>query len=83
MRRTLVIKGLDTLSPHLRGRIQDRLLAFLAARVEALLGELIVLQQACDATGEGALAPLARGVAFRMVENFGAMSRAQFGDDLK
>ncbi|MEQ8178902.1 MAG: helicase-related protein [Amphiplicatus sp.] len=83
LRPNLVIKGLDTLSPHLRGRIQDRLLAFLAARVEALLGELIALQQACDATGDSALAPLARGVAFRMVENFGAMSRAQFGDDLK
>ncbi|MEE2691780.1 MAG: helicase-related protein [Pseudomonadota bacterium] len=83
LRPNLIVTGLDSLSSHLRGRIQDRLVAFLASRVEGLLGELIALQQACDATGEGALAPLARGVAFRLVENFGAMSRAQFGDDLK
>lgn len=83
LRPNLVLKGAGRLSPHLRGRIQDRLQDFFASRIEALLGDLIRLQQAASSTEEGGLAPLTRGVAFRLVENFGAMARAQFGDDLK
>ncbi len=85
LRPNLMIHGLDVLSPHLRGRISDRIKEFFSVKVEALLGELIALGQAANA-GEGtdqALSGQARGVAFRLVENFGAMSRSQFGEELK
>ncbi|NWG70631.1 MAG: hypothetical protein HXY23_03350 [Parvularculaceae bacterium] len=84
LRPNIVVRGLDALSPHLRGRIYDRLKDFFAAKVEALLGELIALGQAAAASeGDVALGGQARGVAFRLVENFGAMSRSQFGEELK
>ncbi len=84
LRPTVAVRGLDAISPHLRGRVQDRLQAFFSARIESQLGELIALQAAINATeGESGLAPVARGVAFRIVENLGAISRAQFGEELK
>lgn len=83
LRPDLQISGLDALSPHLRGRVKDRLDAFVVSRVESLLGELITLGVAVNAGDGGGLSALARGVAFRLIENFGAMSRAQFGDELK
>ncbi len=83
LRPSMVIRNLDMLPPVLRGRVEDRLTDYLAARVEGLLGPLIALQQACDATGEDAFDGLTRSIAYRLVENFGATSRNQFGDDLK
>ncbi|MGE0408385.1 MAG: helicase-related protein, partial [Amphiplicatus sp.] len=83
LRPDIHISGLDSLSPHLRGRIKDRLDQFLAARIEILLGDLIALNNAVNAGDAGGLNGLARGVAFRLIENFGAMSRAQFDDELK
>lgn len=83
LRPDVVIRGLDAISPNLRGRVADRLTAFVAARIEVLLAELIALKRATDATGDDALPAPARGIAFRLVENFGAMSRSQFGDELK
>jgi ATP-dependent RNA helicase SUPV3L1/SUV3 len=83
LRPELFIRGLDALSPNLRGRIQDRLKDFLAARIEGLLAELIGLKVAADSTDPAGLAPASRGIAFRLVENFGAMSRIHFGDELK
>ena len=87
MRPRLVVRGLDQMTPSLRGRIQDRLQDYLAARVEALLGPLILLGQASESSDKpddkDALTAGARGVAYRLVENFGAMSRVHFGDELK
>jgi ATP-dependent RNA helicase SUPV3L1/SUV3 len=83
LRPEIVIRGLDAISPNLRGRVADRLSDWLAARIEVPLAELIALKRAVDATGEDALTGQARGIAFRLVENFGAMSRSQFGDELK
>ena len=83
LRPTVAIRGLDAITPNLRGRVADRLTAFVAARIEVLLSELIALKLAADSTAEDALGGLPRGVAYRLVENFGAMSRAQFGDTLK
>ncbi len=125
-RPNLVMRGLDVITPSLRGRVQDRLTDFLAARIEALLGDLLQLKAAADSSeakgnndggdkggektdektdetageatsetsSEAATAPtgqkadtgvngLARGIAFRLVENFGAMSRAPIAADLK
>lgn len=84
LRPNIIVRGLDALSPHLRGRIRDRLKDFFAAKVEALLGEMIALGHAATAgDGDNTLSGPARGIAFRLVENFGAMSRTQFGDELK
>ena len=83
LRPDIVIRGLDAISPNLRGRVADRLAGWLAARIETPLASLIALKRAVDATDEGGLSGQARGIAFRLVENFGAMSRTQFGDELK
>ncbi|MFQ5562294.1 MAG: helicase-related protein [Parvularculaceae bacterium] len=83
LRPALRVKGLDVISPHLRGRVEDRLADFFSAKVEALLSPLLTLQRAANAGGDDGLQGLTRGVAFRLVENFGATSRAQFGDDLR
>ncbi len=83
LRPDVVIRGLDAISPNLRGRVADRLTAYLAAKVEVLLSELLALKRATDATDADGLPGQARGIAFRLVENFGAMSRSQFGDELK
>ncbi|MGF1545477.1 MAG: helicase-related protein [Parvularculaceae bacterium] len=119
-RPDLRLRGLDAISPSLRGRVHDRVRDFLANRVESLLGDLLKLKAAADAPtpapnatagsqvegeaaegeaaeGEAAeaaanappkksddgLSGLARGVAFRLVENFGAMSRAPIAGELK
>ncbi|MEM8773240.1 MAG: helicase-related protein [Pseudomonadota bacterium] len=83
LRPELVVRGLDQISPNMRGRVEDRLKEFLASKIEGLLGPLIALQTIADTEGENGLKGIAKGVAFRLVENFGATSRAQFGDDLK
>ncbi|MCA8889430.1 MAG: hypothetical protein KDA46_11410, partial [Parvularculaceae bacterium] len=81
LRPDIAIRGLDAISPNLRTRVQDRLTAYVSARIEILLADLIGLKRAQD--DENALPGVARGVAFRISENFGAMSRSQFGDELK
>ncbi|MEM1381605.1 MAG: helicase-related protein [Pseudomonadota bacterium] len=65
--------------------IEDRLRSFMADRVEGLAGPLVGLQRALNRASDDpeALSPGARGVAFRLVENFGAMSRRPIADDLK
>ncbi|MDZ7627319.1 MAG: helicase-related protein [Parvularculaceae bacterium] len=83
LRPDVAIRGLDSITPNMRGRVADRLSGFVAARIEVLLSELIALKVAADSTGEAALSGQPRGIAYRLVENFGAMSRAQFGDALK
>ncbi|MEM1192187.1 MAG: helicase-related protein [Pseudomonadota bacterium] len=86
-RPKLVMRNVDALTPVLRGRIEDRLTDYLANRMEALLAPLLAMQRACDQTpeqaGEDGLKPETRGIAWRLVENFGATSRGQFGDELK
>lgn len=83
LRPHLTIAGLADITPNMRARVEDRLKDFVAAKIEGSLGPLIALQTAANAEGEDALKGLTKGVAYRLVENFGATSRAQFGDDLK
>lgn len=83
LRPDVVVRGLDAISPNLRGRVADRLTAYIAARIEVLLAELIALKRAADATDADGLPGQSRGIAFRLVENFGAISRSQFGEELK
>ena len=79
----IVVSGLADISANMRGRVEDRLKDFVAAKIEGLLGPLVTLQAAANSEGENALQGLTKGVAYRLVENFGATSRTQFGDDLK
>ena len=83
LRPNLAISGLDDITPNMRARVEDRLKDFIAAKIEGALAPLIALQTAANTEGEDALKGLTKGVAYRLVENFGATSRAQFGDDLK
>jgi len=83
LRPETVVAGLSGITPNMRGRVEDRLKDFVAAKVEGLLGPLITLQTAANAKEEDGLKGLTKGVAYRLVENFGATSRTQFGDDLK
>ncbi|RZO66403.1 MAG: hypothetical protein EVA70_06645 [Parvularculaceae bacterium] len=82
-RPELNISDLDAISATLRVRVQDRLSDFLAARIESQLGDILKLKQAVDSTDENELSGLARGIAFRLIENFGAMSRAPLATELK
>ncbi|MEM9705718.1 MAG: helicase-related protein [Pseudomonadota bacterium] len=79
----LVLKNPDALTPSMRGRVEDRLKDYLAHRIEALLGPLILMGQASESGDDAVLSANARGVAFRVFENFGAMSRVHFGEELK
>ncbi|GGY40649.1 helicase-related protein [Parvularcula lutaonensis] len=65
--------------------IEERLRAFIADRVEGLAGPLVALQAALNRPSDHpeALSPGARGVAFRLVENFGAMSRRPIAEEVK
>ena len=83
MRPDVVIKGMESITPNMRGRVEDRIKDFTTAKIEGLLAPLITLQAGANAEGEKSLQGLSKGVAFRLVENFGATSRGQFGDDLK
>lgn len=83
LRPELSITGLSDITPNMRGRVEDRLKTFIASKIEGLLGPLVSLQAAANAEGDDALKGLTKGVAYRLVENFGATSRSQFGDDLK
>ena len=83
LRPNIMMRNTDLLPAVLRGRIEDRLQDYFANRVESLLAPLIAMQRACDETGDDAFGGVSRGVAFRLVENFGATSRTLFGDELK
>lgn len=83
LRPDLSITGLADITPNMRGRVEDRLKSFVASKIEGLLGPLVSLQAAANAEGDDALKGITKGVAYRLVENFGATSRTQFGDDLK
>ncbi|GJL92588.1 helicase-related protein [Hyphococcus sp.] len=83
LRPSLAISGLADVTPNLRGRVEDRLKDFVSAKIEGLLGPLVALQTAANAESETGLKGITKGVAYRLVENFGATSRTQFGDELK
>ncbi|MEO1041571.1 MAG: helicase-related protein [Pseudomonadota bacterium] len=65
--------------------IEDRLRAFVADRVEGLAGPLVALQASLNRPSDDpeSLSANARGLAFRLVENFGAVSRRPIADDIK
>ncbi|MEM9420885.1 MAG: helicase-related protein [Pseudomonadota bacterium] len=77
--------AVDHLPPHALPQIEDRVRDFIADRVEGLIAPLVSLQKAVNevSDSEDALLPQARGVAFRLIEHFGAISRHHIADDIK
>lgn len=92
-----LVKGPQPLRPDFRfvamehmpasavAAIEERLRAFVADRVEGLAGPLVALQRTLGRPSDDpeALSPGARGIAFRLVENFGAISRRPVADEVK
>ena len=83
LRPNVAIIGLSEITPNMRARVEDRIKDFVTAKIEGLLSPLISLQNNANDESDAGLKGLSKGVAFRLVENFGATSRSQFGDDLK
>ena len=77
--------GMEHLPPAALPRIEERVREWIADRVEGLAGPLVALQRAVNRGGDGpeVLSPGARGVAFRLIENFGAVSRRQIAQEVK
>jgi ATP-dependent RNA helicase SUPV3L1/SUV3 len=67
----------DQLNGADRDAVQLRLEHFLRRRIAAVLEPLVKLNEAEDVTG------LARGLAFRLVENLGVLAREQVADDVR
>lgn len=77
LRPGLSIIADDHLSGPDSGRVEARLSIWVAAFVQERLKPLHDLSQAEDVTG------LARGVAYRLVENFGIVKRDEIADDIR
>jgi ATP-dependent RNA helicase SUPV3L1/SUV3 len=84
-----LVEGDDALKPRLvlladeqlpapaRERVQARIDLWLATHAETLIKPLFDLRAA------EALAPAARGIAFRLSENFGVIERSEIADEVK
>ena len=85
LRPDFKLVAVDHLPPHALPQIEDRVRDFIADRVEGLIAPLVSLQKAVNevSDSEEALGPQARGVAFRLIEHFGAISRHQIAEDIK
>ena len=67
----------EQLNGPAREKVEERLVRWMKAHVEKLLGPLVALGKAEDVTG------IARGVAFQLVEAFGVLERAKVADEVK
>jgi ATP-dependent RNA helicase SUPV3L1/SUV3 len=67
-------------SSELIAQAEKRLMTFAAEQAGTRLEPLLAMRKALKE--EGRLDGLARGVAYQLVENFGAMSRAKLADEL-
>ena len=85
LRPDLRLLATEHVPPQMLPAIEERLQAWVAERVEGLAGPLVSLQKAVNrgGEGEGVLTPGARGVAYRLIENFGAVSRRTIAQDVK
>ena len=67
----------DEAGPEVMQKVQRRLQHFIDRRIAAQFEPLLALSR------DEAITGLARGVAFRMLESFGIVARAEIGDDIK
>ena len=78
--------AIEHLPPTMLPRIEERLKNWFAGRLEGLLLPLVSLQKAVNMSGGDdpeQLAAGGRGIGFRLVENFGAISRAMIANDVR
>lgn len=75
-----VLIGGELGASEAQARAERRLERFAAAEAERMLGPLLALKR--DAGSTGALGGLARGIAFRLVENAGAAPRTALAEDI-
>jgi ATP-dependent RNA helicase SUPV3L1/SUV3 len=73
----LILLADETLAPSDRDRVQGRVDLWLANRTETLLKPLF------DLAAPHQLPPPARGIAFRLVESYGAIDRAAIADEVR
>ncbi len=83
LRPDIVIENPEMLTASALERVEDRLKDVIATEIETAIGPLIALQKAVSITGPEAIEGVARGLGFRLVENFGAVARAQVSDDIR
>ena len=77
MKPRLILLADDALPQPARERVQARIDLWLATHAETILKPLFDLRAA------ETLTPLARGIAYRLVENFGILDRSEVADDVK
>ena len=73
----LLLLADDTLAGAPRDQVQTRIELWLANRIETQLKPLFDLRAA------ESLAPAARGIAFRLVENLGAIDRSEIAEEVR
>jgi ATP-dependent RNA helicase SUPV3L1/SUV3 len=73
----LILLADDALPQPQRERVQARIDLWLATHADTILKPLFDLRAA------ETLTPLARGIAYRLVENFGILDRSEVADDVK
>jgi ATP-dependent RNA helicase SUPV3L1/SUV3 len=73
----MILLADDTLSTVARDRVQQRLDQWLANQAETLIKPLFDLRSA------EALAPVARGLAFRLAEGFGVIDRSEVAEEVR
>ena len=77
LRPRMLLLADDTLTGSDRERVQARIDLWLDNHAKTLLKPLF------DLTASEQLTPAARGIAFRLVENFGAIDRAQIANEVR
>jgi ATP-dependent RNA helicase SUPV3L1/SUV3 len=77
LRPRVILLADEQLTGPARDKVAARLERFVNFQIESLLKPLIDLKNA------DSLAGMARGVAFRLVENFGIVNRREIADDVK
>ena len=91
LRPEIKLLAMDNLPAQSLPRIEDRIRDWFANKMEGLLAPLVSLQKAVnqvsspaeDGSDSETLGGTARGLGYRLVENFGATSRAQVADEVK
>lgn len=78
----VVLQADEQITPTAWSRAESRVQEWVESRIGHVLKPLFELQSAIDATGEGALAPAARGLAFRLTETMGALDRENIRVDV-
>ncbi|MEO1309800.1 MAG: helicase-related protein [Pseudomonadota bacterium] len=83
LRPNIIVSDPDMLTAAALERVVDRLQEVVANAIETGLGPLVALQKAVSITGPEAIEGVARGLGYRLVENFGAVARAQVAEDVR